>query len=910
MSKQIETPATEEQGSQFGSAGSHDQGEASLPPFPPRPEMEKGHANGWDVASQYRAIQEAQRLHEETIKQLREEVQYQKERLSELSESSASQGRIPQLDAVFLRLSELERKIGQDAPDPLLNEIVHRLAALENTPNQKQGGKDSRVDELVEQVDKLRRRASEPTADTRVDDVVLRIASLESANKRGNYALEIEGLSNRLQDARAELEEARRADLNVFQQELQTLTERVRELSESGDSDARIEAVETRLEEFSQSSAESRAALETKLDDLAEKIPAPIDPEQEQARWQTLESRLETLEQKPDPADVEQEQARWQALEARLETLEQTPAPVSPEAVEDLEKSVSGLREQIDAVRERTADIPAPQRLLDLDARLDQLAGRLAEVDGRFEELAEKARNPEPDPETAALRERVTALEDRSAAVQEISGRLGVLEQASEEPAKIPEEWADKVERMTARLDGLEDLADRVAKVEKNGEESSQAGLLDLTSRMRALEITSEDLGDVHSLVARLREEIAELRQGGSVGELRTELEALREQSAKDESEELRTRIGGLETRLSDIESVSRIEGASPRLDALEDKLRDLDDLSEVRRRLTVLEMSSREEGSARSEEIAARLEALEARPVAEAGDDSARAEMEERLAAIQARVAELETRPASAEGVEASDESWRSALAALEERLGLVENSSGGPVVDVEMLSARIADLEGRLAQLPVADDGAAEARVRLDSLGAELELLKQSAAATADSAGAVADPRINEVMDRLDWIERSTSGATVDLDPLRLRIEALEERPVGEDDSDAGVRTRMQEVLDRLDLLESQGAIEGGVALQKESERWSQWARSTLEEIGELRRQVEEVQKAPAASSGSGAAGLDAEAVEALGLTISSGLAKGEMRSLRQQMYFIYFAIGTLLALAVVFLFMNLTN
>ncbi len=867
MSKQIETPATEEQGAQFGSTGSHDQGGASLPPFPPRPEPEQDHSNGWDVASQYRAIQEAQRLHEETIKQLREEVQYQKERLSELSESAGS-GRTPQLDAVFLRLSELERKIGQDAPDPLLNEIVHRLAALENTPNHKQSGKDSRVDDLAEQVDKLRRRASEPTADSRVDDVVLRIASLESANKRGNYALEIEGLGNRLQEARTELEESRRADLSVFQQELQTLTDRVRELADSDDQQARMEAVERRLEEFNQASIEARGELETKLEGVAERIPAPVDPEREQARWQALESRLDALEDKP--------------------------APASPEALAELDRSVVALREQLDDLRALSAQIPAPQRLLDLDARLD--------------ELTEKLRNPEPDPETAALRERVLAVEDRTADTQEFASRLSVLEQAAAEPATVPDAWVEKVERLAARLDGLEDLAERVAKVEQAGEETSQEGLLDLTSRMRSLEITAEDLGDVNSLVAGLRNEIAELRQGGSVGELRTELEALREQSAKDESEEMRARINELEMRLTDIESVSRIEGASPRLDALEEKLRGLDDLSEVRRRLTVLEMGSREEGSPRSDEFIARLEALEARPAATATSESARAEMDERLAAIQARLAELEVRPPVVSGDgDAADESWRAAFGTLEERLGLVE-TSGRSDADVETLTARIAELEGRLAQTSdsAVDD---DARARLESLAEELELLKQTAA-SSDSTGAVADPRISEVIDRLDWIERSSSGSGVDLEPLRLRVEALEQRPDNERESEDGVRYRMQEILDRLDHLENQPPGDAGGALQKESERWSQWARSTLEEIGELRRQVEEVQKKPAEAPGVGSAGLDAEAVEALGLTISSGLAKGEVRNLRQQMYFIYFAIGTLLALAVLFLFMNLTS
>ena len=226
MPNETETPANAELNERASAITLDDQETRELPPFPPRPESEIGYANGRDgVGKQYRAIQEAQMLHEETLKQLREEIKTQKMRLAELSDATSYSGRTPQLDAVFLRLSELERKMGEGAPDPLLNEIVHRLAAIENSGHQKQQGQDRRVDELITQVDKLRKRASEPADDSRVDDVVLRIASLESAYRRASQSGEIEGLSSRVEALRGELEETRRGELERFQRELRELSE-------------------------------------------------------------------------------------------------------------------------------------------------------------------------------------------------------------------------------------------------------------------------------------------------------------------------------------------------------------------------------------------------------------------------------------------------------------------------------------------------------------------------------------------------------------------------------------------------------------------------------------------------------------------------------------------------------------
>lgn len=878
----METPANEEQGAQLADRDSLDKAEredSSLPPFPPRPEPESADANGWDVATQYRAIQEAQQLHEETLKQLRSEILEQKERLSELSETAGSSSRAPQLDAVFLRLSELERKIGQDAPDPLLNEIVHRLAALENNPQPKQSGKDSRVDELMEQVEKLRRRSAEPSSDPRVDDIVLRIAAIESTNKRSTLSAELEGLSARLQEARTELEESRRSDLSVFQQELHSLSEKVELLSNDAGSEERFEAIDRRLSEVSEASASARIELESQIEAAVERL--------------------------PDPADAENEAARWQELEGRLDALEQSPAPATAESQAALGEQISQLRAQLESLSERTADTPSPQRVLDLETRL--------------EEVANRAFSSEPTELAAELRERIFLIEDRVTGEAGVGARLTALEESTSSSTELPEEWVDKFESIRTRLEALEDLSERVGRLETESEDLNSVGLVDLTARLRSLEVKSENQADrdeidVEGIVAGLREEIAQLRDGGSVDELRTELEALREQSAKDESDGLRNRIVELEGRLSDIESVNRLESSGSRLDSLEEKLRSLDDVSDLGRRLTVLEMSAQESAAKHPDGLADRLAALEQRSGEATGTTDP--EVRELLEALQDRLDELEAHPASASGdAENPDESWRETAAALDKRLSLVESAESGDnaandLARIDLLSDRLAALEARGAEGAGGSSIDDEARARIESLADDLQRIREDASNSVGSEP-VSDPRISELVERVTWMETSGgSGSTVDLGPLKLRLEALESREAPGMTEDEGMRTRAQEILDRLDHLETQGAPDASGALQKESERWSQWARSTLEEIGELRRQVEELEDRAPAAAGSPEGRLDAESLAALGSSISSGLSKGEVRSLRQQMYFIYFAIGTLMALAVLFLFLNLTS
>ncbi|MBI1356452.1 MAG: hypothetical protein GC160_19085 [Acidobacteria bacterium] len=926
MPNETETPANTEQEERASATilGDHEQRE--LPPFPPRPETDNGFSSGYDgVGKQYRAIQDAQLLHEETLKQLREEIRTQKIRLSELSDSAAYPGRTPQLDAVFLRLSELERKMGEGAPDPLLNEIVHRLAALENSGRQKNGGPDRRVDELVAQVEKLRKRASEPSDDARVDDVVLRIASVESAYRRANPAGEIENLSARLESLRSELEEARRTDLERFQGELRELSSKVGALQAEAREAREDTALQDRLDEISDRlnaapwTADAEAVRQdldglrqdsqalredfdavrqtmdaapwtSELEGLRERMNAApwnvriddLHDRLEAAPWtvgldalaerldgadsaraeaqEELRTRLdETLEQLPGAEQKEIEAQRWEALEGRLTLLEQQPAAAPEEALTELRSSLESLREKVEE---------APS------------AERLAALEERLEKVAETAGRAEPDEETIALRERLFELEEKVTGEQGAVSRLSALEEEIARAGEAEDPWTDRLDALQARLDDFESLTGRVTQLEADAVDgASPAGLMELTSRLRTLESEGAGLAEVRAQVEALRAELAARPENPPVADLRDELESLRAQAEREDAGPLRTRLADLEARLTDIESLSRIEGWGSRLDSVEEKLRGLDDVAELRRRLTVLEMSPQDTlAGPRPDDLAERVEALEARGL-------------------------------SVDSSPSSEERWSAALEALEARLGVVEQNGGAAAeVDdsrMEQLSQRLAELEARTGEAgDVVVD--ADLRARIESLAVQLDDLRDRAD-TQDSAPAGSDPRISEVIGRLNWLEQNSDASSTDLSPVLDRLAALESRPaVVAGGGSAEGAARITEILDRLERLENSGPGGDSAALHKESERWSQWARSTLEEIGELRRSVEDLQKQPAQGGG----GLDAEAVEALGVTISTGLSKGEVRSLRQQMYFVYFAIGTLLALAVLFLFIYLTK
>jgi hypothetical protein len=254
--------------------------------------------NGFEAtASQYRAMQEAQLLHEETINQLREEVRGQRERLAELARANPMQ-RAGQLDVVMLRLTELERKIGEGAPDPLINEIVHRLAALENAGPMR-GAKDPRVDEVAIQLDALRQKVSETdNRDSRTDDVVLRIASLEGAFRRAAQSRDPEEVQARI-DALSEALSARHAaELAQLRTEFGSLSQSTAEaaakVADAASADA-LDALSGRLAGMERRLGESRA--DERLTELGSQL-AALDRKLAEQNPAQIDSRVQALEQR------------------------------------------------------------------------------------------------------------------------------------------------------------------------------------------------------------------------------------------------------------------------------------------------------------------------------------------------------------------------------------------------------------------------------------------------------------------------------------------------------------------------------------------------------------------------------------------------------------------------------------
>ena len=176
--------------------------------------------------------------------------------------------------------------------------------------------------------------------------------------------------------------------------------------------------------------------------------------------------------------------------------------------------------------------------------------------------------------------------------------------------------------------------------------------------------------------------------------------------------------------------------------------------------------------------------------------------------------------------------------------------------------------------------------------------------------------DPRVSELVARVNWVEQNAAAATqltsdVDIEAIKRRIETIEEGLAAGQSSKALSPGLQAELSARLHSLEQ--AIEAlheradssdvdviAATLHKETDRWNQWARSTMQELAELRERVE-----GGAPSAGGGAGFDAESLESLAVQITSTIHTSEVKSLRGQMYFVYLALGVIWALLMYSLF-----
>jgi hypothetical protein len=206
--------------------------------------------------------------------------------------------------------------------------------------------------------------------------------------------------------------------------------------------------------------------------------------------------------------------------------------------------------------------------------------------------------------------------------------------------------------------------------------------------------------------------------------------------------------------------------------------------------------------------------------------------------------------------------------------------------------------------------------------------EVLDRLASLEKNGGGAAPDKRVTEIIARLDGFEKaqkSGAGSAAGLEALSERIRALEAG--GGSGSNEGLanfqaefRSRYEDLQHRLQQIEAPSPAGEDVKslIHKEGERWTQWARNTLGEVGELRQKVEKLSEG-GGESGNGSGGLSqgdvplSEAMKTLGDTIAESLSRSvtnDVKALRSQMYFVFFTIGMLYALGAFFTYIAMSQ
>jgi hypothetical protein len=159
---------------------------------------------------------------------------------------------------------------------------------------------------------------------------------------------------------------------------------------------------------------------------------------------------------------------------------------------------------------------------------------------------------------------------------------------------------------------------------------------------------------------------------------------------------------------------------------------------------------------------------------------------------------------------------------------------------------------------------------------------------------------------MSRLEALEQGGPQSSVDIEAWSDRIAALENQPrsAGVDEElTAALRARQQEIEERLNQIAQEVATPkpatGGMT-DEERNRLMQWSRETQEQIEELKETVVQLREFGAGGEGSGAVTLGA--IQTLGDRIAEGLGRssggGDMKQIKNPMYFVYFTIGMIYA------------
>lgn len=661
-----------------------------LPAFPARPGESRVPEEDSRIFSQYKALQEAQFLHEETLRQLRGEIQAQKQRIADIAGDKGPAQPPAGLDAILLRLSELERKIGEDASDPLINEIAHRLAALESSSGR---GPDSRVDRLSDQIEELRRRVSVPHTDPRTDEMALRIASVEGSLRRAQQAFDGETLTGQVQELQAAARDASakvaeeladlRRQLTAAQAQTQpdwsgkftALESRFAQVSEKSE----IEALAARLNQLEQADADDQDAVQTQaLAHKIEELAAKVDRTADAGVLAELRNKLADLES---------------------QVLASTPSP----RTDALTARLDQLQEALEA--QSTSDaVPAlQQRLAALEAHGKQ--------------------SPDVSEALAELRERCDALFERLAAIPEsdtYGGRIAAIE--------------SKLDDLPADDSGLAELREKLSVLEKSGLAANDGRMAELTARLRALELqagqstSSADDARIDRLSSRLDQ--LELTGGSSsltnqINEVRERVAALSNQLREGPTGADPKAITQIDQRLALLESsaptaLQRIEKLEKREPvATSDQA---DAIAELRQRVDQLVNSSAGSSGTADilHELGMRVQALERNGDSGSGVSAAAlsAAWNERIERLEAKVAQNAAMP-------------RAELQTLADRLSYLEES-GVPSGEVDgssrkvmdQLMARYQEISGRLAQM---EEGGRTGQEAANALAEIAELREQ---------------------------------------------------------------------------------------------------------------------------------------------------------------------------------------
>lgn len=654
-----------------------------LPAFPTRGADDHSSSQDHPVPAQYKALQEAQFLHEETLRQLRDEIQSQRQQISELADNQPDSNQpAMRTDAILLRLSELERKIGEDAPDPLLNEIVHRLASIENGGG---GNADGRIEQLSEQLGELRRRVSTPNNDPRTDEMALRIASIEGSVRRTQETLQSETITENIAQLQAsaretsekvstELADLRRQLEGALSQEQPDWTDRINSLESrltEASSSTQAEELAARLTQLEQ--AQSESTISSGLNEVTakvEEISGQLSNTADSASIAELQEKLAQLEsQVAAPSDDPQHDglsARVDQLQSALES-----QPVST-AVEALQERLSLIEQQ----REQAAD--PSEALNELRQRCDSFSDRLASLTER--EVFETR--------IAAVEQQIGQAPTDTTELAEIKEKLAQLEEST-----APPEIDGRLAELTARLRSLE----------LQSEQGSQDdGRLErISSRLDQLELTGGSSG-LANQVNELRERVAELASRPA------------NYSNEDSSQLLASvteRLGLIESSSPTIaERIAQIEEKQATAGGIDQG----DAVAELRQRVDQIVNLGGSSDTATTDilhEIGLRVQALErGEGGGSAGDDS------EATAALHQRIESLEAQ------INATANSAQPDLQGIIDRLSYLEQSglsaegsegsSSGPAPQiVEQLIARYEEIDGRLALMEETGPGEATA-------------------------------------------------------------------------------------------------------------------------------------------------------------------------------------------------------